>query len=200
MQSRSSSRSKRTSALVALTAAALLLPACRKSSVAAANGGAHTQAPATHDPAPLPEDPVLGARSTAQWQEHLAAEERERKLHYDRDRMADHRAVVQFLVGTRARYERAASKAAVTAIQARLPPRIDDVRQRIKRIDHWGGSSNLLADYDALLNALASEYPAARVRFLAGDRAPLVQSRADFDKRMKFVERWLEEAAESEDE
>ena len=107
---------------------------------------------------------------------------------------------MRFLVGTRARYERAASKTAVTAIQARLPPAIDGVRRRIKRIDHWGGSSNLLADYDLLLNALASEYPEARARFLEGDRAPLLQSRADFDRRLKFIEDWLEEASESEDE
>jgi hypothetical protein len=166
-------------ALIGLAAVAFI-PGCGKGSGAAA-ADAQTQVPER-----LPEDPILGAKSTAEWQAHLVAEERERKLHYDRDRMADHRAVVRFLTGTRARYERAASKTAVMAIQARLPPAIDGVRRRIKRIDHWGGSSNLLADYDFLLNTLAGGYP--------------LQSRAEFDRRLKFIEDWLAEASESEDE
>jgi hypothetical protein len=51
-----------------------------------------------------------------------------------------------------------------------------------------------------MLNALASGYPEGRARSLEGDRAPLLQSRADFDRRLKFIEAWLEEASESEDE
>jgi hypothetical protein len=130
----------------------------------------------------------------------MAHEERERKLHYDRDRMKDHRAVLRFLVATRARYERATSKAAVLAIQARLPPAIEKVRRRIARIDHWRVSSNLLGDYDVLLAALADTYPAARISFLAGDRAHLLALRADFDRRLKAMNNWLEEAAQSQDE
>jgi len=154
----------------------------------------------THHPARLPEDPAKGAAATAQWRAHMAAEERERKLHYDRDRMKDHRAVLRFLVATRARYERATSKAAVTAIRARLPPAIETVRRRIARIDHWRVNSNLLGDYDVMLAALADAYPAARISFLDGDRAPLLALRADFDRRQKAINDWLAEAAESEDE
>jgi len=169
---------------------------CRRPSVAVA-ADAKSPHPA---PAPLPEDPVLGAKATAQWREHMAFEERERKLHYDRDRMKDHRVVMKLLVGARARYERARSAAAVTAIKARLPETVEAVRRRIDRIDHWRVNSNLLADYDAMLNTLAEAYPAARIKFIAGDRAPLQALRADLDRRQKAIDEWLEAAAESEDE
>ena len=173
----------------AIAAAALAL--------AAALAAADARPP---QPGRLPEDPAKGAAATAQWRAHMAAEERERKLHYDRDRMKDHRAVLRFLVATRARYERATSRAAVLAIQARLPPAIEKVRRRITRIDHWRVNSNLLGDYDVMLAALADAYPAARISFLDGDRAPLLALRADFDRRQKAIKDWLAEAAESEDE
>jgi hypothetical protein len=148
----------------------------------------------------LPEDPVAGARSTAQWREHLVAEEHERKLHWDRDHLREHRAVVKFLVTTRARYDRARTKAAVTAIRTRLPAAIDAVRKQITRIDHWGTNSNLLEDYDALLKALSDPYPTARIAFFGGDHAPLDAQKADFDRRIKHIDDWLAEAAESKDE
>jgi hypothetical protein len=151
-------------------------------------------------PGHLPEDPVKGAAATAQWRAHMAAEERERKLHYDRDRMKDHRAVLSFLLATRARYERAPSRAAVLALRARLPPAIEKMRGRITRIDHWRVSSNLLGDYDVMLAQLGDAYPAARISYLDGDPAPLLALRADFDRRRKAIEDWLAEAAESEDE
>ena len=108
----------------------------------------------------LPEDPVAGAKSTQQWREHLVEEEHERKLHYDRDRLKKHRAVVKFLVATRARYDRAKTKAAVTAFRARLPPAVDGVRKQITAIDKWGTNSNLLDDFDrrlAHINAWLAE-------------------------------------------
>ena len=148
----------------------------------------------------LPEDPVAGARSTQQWREHLVEEEHERKLHYDRDRLKQHRAVVKFLLATRARYDRAKTKAAVAAFRARLPPAVDGVRKQITAIDKWGTNSNLLADYDALLKALSATYPAARVAALDGDRAPLDAQRADFDRRLAHIDAWLAEAAEAKDE
>src|SRR6185503_20877760 len=95
--------------------------------------------------------------------EHLKHEEHERKLHYDRDRLKQHRAVVKFLVATRARYDRAKTKAAVTAIRTRLPPAVAGVRKQITAIDKWGTNSNLLEDYDVFLKALSEGYPAARI-------------------------------------
>ena len=148
----------------------------------------------------LPEDPVAGAKSTAQWREHLAAEEHERKLRWDRDHLKQHRAVVKFLVATRARYDRAKTKAAVTAIRTRLPPAVEGVRKRITEIDRWGTNSNLLEDYDALLKALSDAYPAARMASLDGDRAALDALKTEFDRRAKHIKDWLAEAAESKDE
>jgi hypothetical protein len=148
----------------------------------------------------LPEDPVAGAKSTAQWREFMAAEEHERRLNYDKRHLKEHRAVLKFLVATRARYDHANSKAAVGAIQRRLPPAVDGVRARIAAIDHWGNNSNLLGDYDALLKALSDAYPAARLAFLDGDRAPLDAQHAEFDRRLKHIRDWLAEAAEAKDE
>ena len=178
-------------------------PGCRQRSAATtvdANAAQTSPGGSPADAGRLPEDPVAGAKATAQWRAHLAEEERERRLRYDRDRMKEHRAVVGFLVATRARYDRARSKAAVTAIATRLPPAIDGVRRRITRIDHWGVNSNLLADYDAMLRALADGYPAARIAALAGDRAALATLSAELDTRQKRINDWLEEAAETEDE
>jgi hypothetical protein len=184
---------------------AAVLAAAAATGVGCRRGSAHpaadaTPAPKTAAPDRLPEDPVAGAKATAQWRAHLAFEERERKLRYDRDRMKQHRAVLRFLVATRTRYDRAGSKAAVTAIHTRLPPAIEGMRQRIARIDHWGVSSNLLVDYDAMLKLLAEGYPAARIDALAGDPAPLAAAKADLDAREKRIRDWLEEAAETEDE
>ena len=186
---------RRALAVVAVAAVLATVSGCRRTSVAVA-ADAKSQPP----PPPLPEDPVLGAKATAQWREHLAFEERERKLHYDRDRMKDHRAVLKLLIGTRARYDRARSAAAVIAIKARVPETAEAVRRRVDRIDHWRVNSNLLADYDVMLNALAEAYPAARIKFIEGDRAPLLAVRAELDRRQKAIDQWLKEAAESEDE
>ena len=40
-----------------------------------------------------------------------------------------------------------------------------------------------------MLAALADTYPAARISFLDGDRAPLLALRADFDRRHKGDQR-----------
>ena len=146
------------------------------------------------------EDPVAGAKSTAQWREHLAAEEHERKLHYDRDRLKGHRAVLKLLVAARARYDRAKTKAAVLAVQKRVPATAEDIRRRIKQIDQWGNNSNLLGDYDAFLNALGDPYPAARIAAIGGDHAAHDALAADLDRRTRHIKDWLAEAAASKDE
>ena len=151
------------------------------------------------DPMP-PEDPVKAAKSTAQWREHLAAEEHERKLHYDRDRLKGHRAVLKLLVAARARYDRAKTKAAVLAVQKRVPATAEDIRRRIKQIDQWGTNSNLLGDYDAFVNALGTPYPAARIAAIGGDHAALDALAADLDRRTSHIKDWLAEAAASKDE
>jgi hypothetical protein len=148
----------------------------------------------------LPEDPAAGAKSTQQWREFMASEEHERRLRYDRRHLKEHRAVLKFITATRARYDRARTRAAVLAVQQRLLSSADDVRRRIKAIDHWGNNSNLLDDYDALLNSLSVAYPATRIASFDGDRAPLEARRAEFDLRVKHAKAWLAEAADAKDE
>jgi len=143
---------------------------------------------------------VKAAKSTAQWREHMAAEDHERMLLYDRDRLTQHRAVLKLLVGARARYDRAKKKAAVLATQKRIAPTVDDIRRRITQIDHWGTNSNLLADYNAYLKALSDGYPTARIASLDGQPATLDTIRRDLDGRTKHIKDWLAEAAASKDE
>jgi hypothetical protein len=139
----------------------------------------------------LPEDPIAGARSVAQWQEHLREEERERKANYDRRKLKDHRAVVAFLRDARARYDRAKSNAAVVRLQTELVPATAAIQQRMQKIDRWGGSSNLLTDYAKLLETLAQAYPSARIAAIAGDDADLSALQRETDARMQKVTDWL---------
>src|SRR6476661_5191136 len=55
-------------------------------------------ATASADPSRLPEDAVAGKKSEAQWREHMAFEERERQMGFDRERLKEHRAVLKLLV------------------------------------------------------------------------------------------------------
>jgi hypothetical protein len=148
----------------------------------------------------LPEDPVEGAKATAQWHEHMVREERDRKLHYDRARIREHRAVLRLLAQARGRYDRARTPAAVAAARARLPQTVAEARRQIAVIDHWGVNSNLLADYDAILTALGDAYPTARLAALQGDAQPLTRLRAELADRDRKIAAWLAEAAASKDE
>jgi len=86
------------------------------------------------------------------------------------------------------------------AIDSAMSGATEVVRRRIDRIDHWRVNSNVLGDYDAMLSALAEAYPAARIKFIAGERAPLQALRAELDRRQEAIDQWLKEAAESQDE
>jgi hypothetical protein len=155
--------------------------------------------PAHADPMP-PEDPVKAAKSSAQWRAHLEAEEHERKLFYDRDRLKDHRAVLKLLVAARARYDRARTKAAVLAAQKRQPATDAEIRRLITQIDRWGTNSNLLGDYDAYLKALSDSYPAARSEMLDGHPGAQDTARRQLDQLTRHIKDWMAEAARSKDE
>jgi hypothetical protein len=184
---------KRAALLLALALASRAAPGAQ----AADAGRPPPAAPASDR---LPEDPVAGAKSTAQWRTFMAAEEHERRLHYDRDRIKQHRAVLRLLKAARARYDRARTKAAIDAARAGFSATADDVHKRMTEIDHWGNNSNLLADYEALLHLLADDYPAARISSLEGDRAVLDRARAAVGEREQKIRTWLREAASSRDE
>jgi hypothetical protein len=158
-------------------------------------------APAPAPPAArLPEDPVAGRLSELQWRQHMLAEEHERQLAFDHNRVEQHRGVVELLAAARTRYDRARTQAAVARVQGGMPAVRAELRKRTTAIDHWGVTSPLLADYDAWMAALEGAYPTARIAALGGDADRLGDVRADLDRRAKKIDDWLEEAAASEDE
>jgi len=119
-------------------------------------------------------------------------------LWFDRERVEEHRAVVELMKAARARYDRARSEAAVAKVRAAMPARLAQMRRRWTKIDPWGNNSPLLRDYEALSASLANTYADARVAAMRGEAQALEQVRADFDHRIETMANWLEEAAESE--
>jgi hypothetical protein len=197
----------RAAALVALGVA--LAGGCRRVSLAGPRDGGGAPPAAVSDQAPraadagasgLPEDPEAGRKSEAQWRKHMDWEERERQLSFDKNRIPQHRAVIQRLAAARTRYERAKNKAAVERVRAEMPALRQDLQARTTEIDHWRASSPLLADYDAEMTDLESAYPDAKLAALRGDAKPLRAVRARLDQRKKKMTDWLADAKESEGE
>jgi len=192
---------------LAVLAGALAAGGCRRASLARAlEAGA---APAVSDQAPragdagpsgLPEDPQAGRQSEADWRRHMDWEERERQLAFDKNRIAQHRAVIQRLATARARYDRAKTRAAVDRVRSEMPALRQELRSRTTEIDHWRVNSPLLADYDAEMAELERAYPDAKLAALGGDAQPLRVVRAGMDRREKKMAGWLAAAEESEGE
>jgi hypothetical protein len=148
----------------------------------------------------LPEDPEAGARSVAQWRQHLEREERERRLGYDRRRLRQHRAVLKTLRNVRRSYDDAASKGAVLKAEQAFQALLPKLATTFDEIDHYGVSSKVLPDYRTLVATFSDAYPDARIAALAGDKTGLERVTADVDARFSAIDAWLGEAAESEDE
>jgi hypothetical protein len=191
-------------ALAVVASAAVAVGRYRVSAKARALDGAQPEIPgasgASRGPPRLPEDAAAGAQSELQWREHMAREEDERQLGFDRARLDQHRAVAQLFASCRARYDRALTEAAVTRVRAEMPGRLMEIHEKMKAIDHWGNNSRLLGEYEALSLSLSEGYADARIAAIRGDTSAQEQLRASFDKHMKTISDWLEEAAESEDE
>jgi hypothetical protein len=195
----------RVAVLVVLSFA--LAGGCRRASRAGprdtgASPAVSDQAPRAGDAGPsgLPEDPAAGRKSEAEWRRHMDWEERERQLSFDKNRIPQHRAVIQRLAAARARYDRAKTKAAVERVRADMPALRQDLQARSTEIDHWHVSSPLLADYDAEMADLDGAYPDAKLAALAGDLQPLRAVRARMDRRKKKMGEWLAAAEEAEGE
>lgn len=149
----------------------------------------------------LPEDPAASKRAEAQWREHLAHEETERQLQFDRRKRKEHHALVRRLSAVCARYDRARNERALNQARTYAARETIAMRAAIKRLDPWGVNSRLLSDYDAMLRALADSYPAARAAALHGDPSAQQVARHDFGQHMHSIARWLEQAeANDEDE
>jgi hypothetical protein len=166
--------------------------------------GAPPEIPAAGGASPpltrLPEDAAAGLQSQLQWREHMAREEEERQMAFDRPRLDEHRAVAKLFASCRARYDRAETPAAVWTVQAEMPRRLAEIQARVKAIDHWGNNSRLLGEYEALSRSLSDGYADARIAAIRGDARAQEQLRSSFDEHMKTIAAWLDKVAEGEDE
>jgi hypothetical protein len=148
----------------------------------------------------LPEDPVAGARSLLLWQQHLEEEEEERRANYDRRHSREHRAIVAQLLSAQQAYERAKTAAGVKQVQRSAVPGLDSIRKQIKKVDRWRVSSNLLKNYDAVLEALTTTYPAARLAEIAGEGDAATKTRRAVQAQFEKIDEWLARAERAEDE
>jgi hypothetical protein len=121
----------------------------------------------------------------------LAADERQRLFDYDKTRLKQHEEVFGFIRKTRAAYDAAKSKAAVEKLQAKLSKPIVATGKKLQVIDPKGGNSNVVTDYDVMLNALANDYPEALAASFDGDKQALAEQRTELDKRTKKIDEWL---------
>lgn len=149
---------------------------------------------------PLPEDPKLAAKSSAQWAEHLHEEEEHRQLCYDRDRLVQHRAMMTELASLRQRVDRARSEADVAKARAdgqRLAP---DLQKRLDAIDPWKNSSMVLPDQQAMLKLLVESYPDTRRESLRGNAQNGANVAAELDRRAESIQKLLARAERCKDE
>ena len=65
-------------------------------------------------------------------------------------------------------------------------------------IDPKGGNSNVVTDYDVMLDALSNGYPDALAVSFGGDKKPLDEVTAELDKRQQEIEDWLADVKAAE--
>jgi len=187
----------RAAGLAALALAAL---ACNRPSPPApsASAAAPSASPAKPGPQRLPEDPVKAAQATLQWSEHLRKEEEERRLLYDRQHRQQHEVLLAALEKSVRRLDAAKTKAALTLATAAVQKSLPALRQQVKAIDPNRQSSNLLADYEAILQALDGPYSAARVTALAGEERAARELGAELARHLTHARAWLDQEGEGE--
>lgn len=141
---------------------------------------------------PLPEDPVAGKRSEAQWTKHLKAEEVERRMAFDNNRVPEHRVLIDRIKAARERLDRPKTPRELEQTRAQLTASLTAIQADIDALDRWKNSSHILTDYNALMAALNGAYPAARLAAMGGNAAPLRQARDDFDAHLRVMHTWLQ--------
>ena len=135
----------------------------------------------------------------------LAAEEQARLLKFDKSKLPKHLALFAFEKKTRKALDDAAEKlkgkpdardqlAKLVASQRKA---IEAQAKILRAMDPQGGNSNIATDHDVSLNALANDYPEAIAASFQGDAKPLVDVRAELDKREKKITSWLAEVRSS---
>jgi hypothetical protein len=152
------------------------------------------------DQPPLPEDPVAGKRSELQWKKHLQAEETERQMIFDRNRMSEHRELIKRIKQARERLDQAKTPRELTETREKLAPALRELQTGVDAVDRWKNSSRILVDYDALLAALNDGYPAAKLAAMGGNTELFSQARTSFDAHLRAMHSWLERLEKDQDE
>jgi hypothetical protein len=125
--------------------------------------------------------------------EELAGQEKERLLKYDKTKLPLHQQVFAAIKKVRESYAKAKSKEDVEKIRTAQQKAIDATGKKMATIDPKGGNSNVVTDYDVMLDALSNGYPDALSISFGGDKQALTDVTADLDKRQKKIEDWLAE-------
>jgi len=149
---------------------------------------------------PLPEDPKLAAKSSAQWEEHLHEEEEHRQLCYDRDRLAQHREVMTQLTSLRQRYDDARSEAELAKARAQVERQAPALQKLLDVIDPWKNSSFAVPQQQAMLKLLVESYPVVRLEALRGDGQNSGRVAAELERRAESIRQLLERAERCKDE
>ncbi len=170
-------------------------PAASPAAVDASSGDAAVKksklGPAPTDGLSLAERMERRKADEAKLAAQLAADERKRLLDWDKTKVKLHNEVWAFIQKTRAAYDAAKSKADIDKLKTKLEKAIVATGKKLQQIDPKGGNSNLVTDYDVMLNALANDYPDALAASFDGAKAALEEQRAELEKRSKKVEDWL---------
>jgi type IV secretory pathway VirB10-like protein len=125
--------------------------------------------------------------------DQLAGEEKKRLLTYDKTKLPIHQQVFASITKVRAAFTKAKSKEDVAKIQLAQQKVIDATGKKMMTIDPKGGQSNVVTDYDVMLDALSRGYPDALMGSFDGDKKGLDEVNAELDKRSKKIETWLAE-------
>jgi hypothetical protein len=123
----------------------------------------------------------------------LAGEEQKRLLTYDKGKLPLHKEVFAAIKKYRAAYDHAKTKEDVEKIRVKQQKALEATGKKMATIDPKGGNSNVVTDYDVMLNAIANDYPDALELSFAGDKKPLEEQTTELDKRTKKIEDWLAE-------
>jgi hypothetical protein len=125
--------------------------------------------------------------------DQLASEEHDRLLAYDKTKLPIHKQVFADIQKYRAAYAKAKTKEDVEKIRDKQQKLLEATGKKMSTIDPKGGNSNVVTDYDVMLNALATDYPEALEASFGGDKKALDEQNAELDKRTKKIEDWLAE-------
>jgi len=170
-------------------------PAAAPADAAAAEGDGGPKksklAPAPTDGLSLAERLERRKASEAKLAAQLAAEEQQRLLAYDKTKVKLHDEVYSFIKKTRAELDKAKGKAAIEKVQEKQSKAIVAMGKKLQTIDPKGGNSNVVTDYDVMLNSLANDYPQGLVAEADGDKGLITEQRAELDKRSHKIEDWL---------